>query len=45
MSLDEFDDEVAKFNKEFGFIYDYLTKYMQDHKDELRAKNVNMVDW
>ena len=45
ITLDEFDEEVAKFQQEFGFIYDYQTQYVQDHKDELRSKNVRMVDW
>ena len=45
ITLEEFDEEVAKFQQEFGFIYDYHTRYVQENKDELRARNVKMVDW
>ena len=45
ITLDQFDEEVAKFQEEFGFIYDYQTRYVQENRDDLRAKNVKMVDW
>lgn len=45
ITLEEFDDEVEKFRQEFGFIYDFQTRYVQEHKDDLRSKNVRMVDW
>jgi len=45
MSFNEYDEKIAEFEREFGFITDYYTEYVNEHRDELRAKNVKMVDW
>ena len=38
ITLDEFDEEVAKFQDEFGFIYDYQTQYVQEHRTNCAAR-------
>ncbi|WP_379186643.1 extracellular solute-binding protein [Paenibacillus solisilvae] len=45
ISMEQFDQSVQDFNRKYGFIYDEQTKYMTEHKDELRNLGVKMVDW
>ena len=45
ISMADFDKKVEEFTKKYGFIYDEYTKYMNEHKDELKKFGVLEVDW
>jgi putative aldouronate transport system substrate-binding protein len=45
ITLEEFDKRVQAFNGKYGFIYDEMTKFMNDNKDNLRKVGVKEVDW
>ncbi|MFC5648193.1 extracellular solute-binding protein [Paenibacillus solisilvae] len=45
ITMEEFDQRVAQFKQKYGFIYDEMTKFMNDNKDDLRKKGVVEVDW
>lgn len=44
-TMEEFDKSVAEYKTKYGFIDEGLTKYINEHKDELRARGCKEVDW
>lgn len=45
ITMEQFDERVQQYIEQFGFIDDFYTTYMNEHKDELRAKGAVEVDW
>jgi hypothetical protein len=45
ISMDDYDNMVKEWTQKYGFMDDLRTKWLQAHKDELRAKGVKQVDW
>ncbi|WP_127584695.1 extracellular solute-binding protein [Paenibacillus koleovorans] len=45
ITMQQFDERVKEFVSKYGFMYDEMTKYINDNKDALRKKGVVEVDW
>ncbi|GGD52431.1 hypothetical protein GCM10010911_07470 [Paenibacillus nasutitermitis] len=45
ISMDEFDKQVAVYHDKYGFMYDEMTTYLNDNKDELLKKGVIEAGW
>jgi putative aldouronate transport system substrate-binding protein len=45
ITMQQFDERVKEFTSKYGFIYEEMTKFINDNKDDLRKKGVVEVDW
>lgn len=45
ITMEDFDKLVQQYNKEFGFIDEAFTKYMNENKETLKKKGCIEVDW
>lgn len=45
ITMEQFDKKVEDFKEKYSFIGEEYTKYMNEHKDELRSWGVKEVDW
>lgn len=46
LSMEQFDQEVAKWEKDFrAVLYDEMQKYLDANKEMLRSRGVKQVDW
>ncbi len=45
MTMEDFDKSVDEYKTKYGFIDESYTKYISEHKDQLRAAGCKEVDW